>query len=58
MYSPHPPENVSTAGTEDEQGTGLGLILCNDFVEIHGGEIWVESIVDKGSKFTFTLKDR
>ncbi len=45
----------NTLGTENEQGTGLGLILCKDFVERHRGKIWVESIPDKGSKFTFSL---
>jgi signal transduction histidine kinase len=42
-------------GTAGESGTGLGLILCKDFVEKNGGTIRVDSVKDKGSTFTFTL---
>jgi signal transduction histidine kinase len=45
----------STPGTHDEKGTGLGLLLCKEFVELHGGNIRIESEAGKGSRFAFTL---
>ncbi len=47
--------NLSTRGTENEKGTGLGLFLCKDFVEKHNGKIWVESEEGKGSTFKILL---
>ena len=48
-------QNFSKRGTQDEEGTGLGLILCKEFVEKHKEQIWVESEKGKGSQFCFTL---
>jgi signal transduction histidine kinase/ActR/RegA family two-component response regulator len=45
----------STAGTAKEKGTGLGLLICKQFVEKHGGRIWAESKIGKGSTFYFDM---
>jgi len=47
--------NDSVEGTENEKGSGLGLILCKEFIEMHGGKLLVETKSGKGSRFSFTL---
>jgi signal transduction histidine kinase len=53
----HLDEHTSREGTEGESSTGLGLLLCKDFIEKHGGRIWAESEAGKGSVFHFNLPD-
>jgi signal transduction histidine kinase len=45
----------TTLGISHEKGSGLGLVLCKEFVEMNGGKIWAESQVNEGTRFHFTI---
>lgn len=48
-------DNFTTLGTENEKGTGLGLMLCKDFVEHNNGKIWLDSKINVGTTFHFSI---
>ncbi len=50
-------EKISRPGTEGEESTGLGLLLCKALAEKQGGELWAASEEGEGSVFSFTLPD-
>ncbi len=51
-------QGFSSKGTENEEGTGLGLLICKDVVEKHGSQLLVSSIINKGTTFSFQLKSQ
>ena len=51
----HTDTHFSTFGTNNEEGSGLGLLLCKDFVTKNGGELWFTSKKGEGSTFSFSI---
>ncbi len=51
----HTDTHFSTFGTNNEEGSGLGLLLCKDFVTKNGGELWFTSKKEEGSTFSFSI---
>lgn len=51
----HTSTHFSTYGTNNEEGSGLGLLLCQDFARKNGGDVYLESVVGEGSVFSFTV---
>jgi len=51
-------KSKSGLGTNNETGTGLGLLLCLDFIKVNGGDLWFDSKLGEGSKFSFSLPAR
>lgn len=51
----HTDTHYSTFGTNKEEGSGLGLLLCQDFAEKNGGKIWFESVEGEGSTFSYSI---
>lgn len=48
-------QHHSTVGTANERGSGLGLVMCQQMIQQHGGEIWVETVLGEGTTFLFTM---
>lgn len=48
-------QHYSTTGTANEQGSGLGLVMCQQMIQQHEGQIWVETVLGKGTTFLFTM---
>jgi signal transduction histidine kinase len=48
-------QHYTTVGTANEEGTGLGLLICKEFIEKHNGKIWVTSKIGEGTSFSFSL---